>query len=92
MKPEYKLITKIIHYNVAPTRSEKEHKLADAEFLYIMMNSIMLDVAECIWNEMVTFKEKSPSMSNMPFVAMVLNYAKWLEYWSIWAMTYFYHP
>ena len=71
MKLEYKLMTKIIHYNIVPTRYEKELKLVDAEFLYIMMNSIVLDVAKCIWNEMVAFKEKYPPRSNMPFVAMV---------------------
>ena len=27
---EYKLMTKIIHYNISPTRSRKELKLADA--------------------------------------------------------------
>ena len=70
-KPEYKLMTKIIHYNIAPTRSEKELKLADAEFLYVMMNSVIIDVAECILNEMIFFKEKAPSRANMPFVAMI---------------------
>ncbi|XP_057481142.1 uncharacterized protein LOC130768164 [Actinidia eriantha] len=70
-KPEYKLMTKIIHYNIAPTRSEKELKLADAEFLYVMMNSVIFDVAECILNEMIFFKEKAPSRANMPFVAMI---------------------
>ncbi|GFZ01004.1 hypothetical protein Acr_14g0006390 [Actinidia rufa] len=47
-KPEYKLMTKIIHYNIAPTRSEKELKLADVEFLYVMMNSVIIDVAESV--------------------------------------------
>ncbi|GFY96810.1 hypothetical protein Acr_11g0011160 [Actinidia rufa] len=70
-KPEYKLMTKIIHYNIAPTWSEKELKLADAEFLYVMMNSVIIDVAECILNEMIFFKEKAPSRANMPFVAMI---------------------
>ncbi|XP_057491373.1 uncharacterized protein LOC130777106 [Actinidia eriantha] len=70
-KPEYKLMTKIIHYNIAPTRSEKELKLADAEFLYVIMNSVIFDVAECILNEMIFFKEKAPSRANMPFVAMI---------------------
>ncbi|GFZ11399.1 hypothetical protein Acr_22g0007970 [Actinidia rufa] len=79
MKPEYKLMTKIIHYNIARTRSEKELKLADTEFLYIMMNSIAIDVAECIWNEMVAFKEKSPPRSSMPFVAMVSQLCKMAE-------------
>ena len=45
MKPKYKLMMKIINYNIAPTRSKKELKLADVEFLYIMINSIVLDVA-----------------------------------------------
>ena len=70
-KPEYKLMTKIIHYNISPTRSEKELKLADAEFLYVMMNSVVIDVAECILNEMILFKEKAPSRANMPFMAMI---------------------
>ena len=35
------------------------------------MNSVVIDIAECIQNEMVAFKEKSPPRSNMPFVAMV---------------------
>ncbi|GFS32292.1 hypothetical protein Acr_00g0021800 [Actinidia rufa] len=64
-------MTKIIHYNIAPTRSEKKLKLADAEFLYVMMNSVIIDVAECILNEMVFFKEKAPSRANMPFMAMI---------------------
>ena len=81
MKPEYKLMTKIIYYNIAPTRFEKELELADAKFLYIMMNSVVIDVTECIWNEMVIFKEKSPPRSNMPFVA-----TKWLEY-GLWFVT-----
>ena len=69
-------MTKILHYNIAPTRFEKELKLSDAEFLYIMMNSIVIDVAECIRNEIVAFKEKSPPRSNMPFVAMVSQLCK----------------
>ena len=55
-KPEYKLMTKIIHYNIFPTWSEKELKLADAEFLYVMMNSVVIDVVECIMNEMISLK------------------------------------
>ncbi|XP_057491359.1 uncharacterized protein LOC130777083 [Actinidia eriantha] len=50
---------------------QKELKLADAEFLYVMMNSVIFDVAECILNEMIFFKEKAPSRANMPFVAMI---------------------
>ena len=42
-KPEYKLMTNIINYNSAPTQSEKELKLADVEFLYVMMNSVVID-------------------------------------------------
>ena len=76
MKPEYKLMPKIIHYNIALTRSEKEFKLSNAEFLYIMTNSIMIDVVECIWNKMVAFKEKSPPSSNMLFVAIVSQLCK----------------
>ena len=48
MKLDYKLMMKIIHYNIAPTRSEKKLKLADVVFFYIMINFIVLDVAECI--------------------------------------------
>ncbi|XP_057470680.1 uncharacterized protein LOC130759555 [Actinidia eriantha] len=70
-KPGYKLMTKIIHYNISPTRSEKELKLADAEFLYVMMNSFVIDIADYILMEMVTFKEKAMRRANLPFVAMV---------------------
>lgn len=76
MKLDYKLMMKIIHYNIAPTRSEKKLKLADVVFFYIMINFIVLDVAECIWNEMVAFKKKSPPRSIMPFVAMVSQLCK----------------
>ena len=48
IKPEYKLMTKIIHFNIAPTRSEKELKLSDVEFLYVIINLIVIDVAKCI--------------------------------------------
>ena len=64
-------MTKTIHYNISPTRFEKELKLADAEFLYVIMNSVVIDMAECILNEMILFKEKAPSRANMPFVAMI---------------------
>ena len=36
-----------------------------------MMNSVVIDIAECILTEMVAFKEKSPMRANLPFVAMV---------------------
>ena len=35
------------------------------------MNSVIIDVVECILNEMIAFKEKTPSKANMPFVAMI---------------------
>ena len=58
-KLEYKLLTKKFHYNIAPTRFKKELTLANVEFLYIMMNSVVIDVAECTLNEMIAFKEKT---------------------------------
>ena len=64
-------MTKIIHFNIALTRSQKELKFDDVEFLYIMMNSVVIDVAECILNEMIAFKEKAPARANIPFVAMI---------------------
>ena len=72
-KLEYKLMTKIIHFNISPTRSKKELKLADEEFLYIMMKSVVIDMAECILNEIIAFKEKALTRANMPFVAMILS-------------------
>ena len=73
-KAEYKLMTKVIHYNLSPRGSEKLLKLSEAEFLYVMMNSaIVVDFAQFIWNEMAAFKEHSPKNANLPFVAMVTS-------------------
>ena len=36
-KPEYKLMTEIIHFNISPAMFEKELNLDDVEFLYVMM-------------------------------------------------------
>ncbi|GFY96501.1 hypothetical protein Acr_11g0008070 [Actinidia rufa] len=67
-------MTKIIHYNISPTRSEKELKLVDAEFLYVMMNSFVIDIADYILMEMVMFKEKAMRKANLPFVAIVTSF------------------
>lgn len=73
-KAEYKLMTKVIHYNLSPRGSEKLLKLSEAEFLYVMMNpAIVVDFAQYIWNELAAFKEHSPKNANFPFVKMVTS-------------------
>ena len=37
-KGSFKLMTNVNHYNIAPTRFEKQLKLDEVEFLYVMMN------------------------------------------------------
>ena len=53
-------MTNVNHYNIAPTRSEKQLKLDKVEFLYVMMSQDIVDIAKYIWNEMVEIKENSP--------------------------------
>ncbi|GFZ06461.1 hypothetical protein Acr_18g0006310 [Actinidia rufa] len=73
-KAEYKLMTKVIHYNLSLRGSKKLLKLAEAEFLYVMMNpAIVVDFAQYIWNEMAAFKEHPPKNANLPFVKMVTS-------------------
>ena len=39
--------------------------------MYVVISQAIVDIAQYMWNEMIEFKEHSPLIANLPFVAMV---------------------
>ncbi|XP_057510020.1 uncharacterized protein LOC130792514 [Actinidia eriantha] len=70
LKDKYRIMNKIIHYNIHPKGSEKEPGIADIEFLHIMMSGMHFDVAEYMW-EMIREFRTVTSKRNMPFGQMI---------------------
>ena len=68
---KYKLMAKVIHYNISPRGFEKVLNLAEEKFLYVMMSPSIVNIAYYIWIELVEFKEQSPLRANLLFVAMI---------------------
>ncbi|XP_057465634.1 uncharacterized protein LOC130755258 isoform X2 [Actinidia eriantha] len=70
LKDKYRIMNKIIHYNIHPKGSEKQPGIANIEFLHIMMSGMHFDVAEYMW-EMIREFRTSTSKCNMPFGQMI---------------------
>lgn len=70
---KYRVINKVVHYNLFPHGSEKRPRKEDGEVLFVFGSSEeVVDWALFIWREMVKFRQQSgPSKPNIPFLAMV---------------------
>ena len=71
-KDTYKLMMKVIHYNISPMGSEKQPKLAKVDLLYAWMSRSVIDIADYMWEVMVNFTEKAHKQANMPLIAYVI--------------------
>ncbi|PSS30232.1 Ribosomal RNA small subunit methyltransferase [Actinidia chinensis var. chinensis] len=70
LKNKYRIMNKIIHYNLHPMGSEKQPGITDIEFLHIMMSGMCFDVAGYMWEIIQVFRTIS-SKRNMPFGQMI---------------------
>lgn len=70
---KYRVINKVVHYNLCPHGSEKRPWTEDAEIIFVFGSSEeVVDWALLIWRSMVRFRERGgPSKPNFPFPAMV---------------------
>ncbi|PSR88435.1 PRAME family member 9/15 like [Actinidia chinensis var. chinensis] len=72
LKDKYRIMNKIMHYNIHPKGSEKQPGMADIEFLHIMMSGIRFDVVEYM-REMIREFRTMTSKHNMPFGQMITH-------------------
>ena len=56
LKDRYRIMNKIIHYNIHPKGSKKKPGMADIEFRHIMMSGMHFDVAEYMWEMIREFR------------------------------------
>ncbi|GFY87495.1 hypothetical protein Acr_05g0011340 [Actinidia rufa] len=70
LKDKYRIMNKIIHYNLHPKGSEKQPSITNIEFLHIMMSGICFDVAGYMWEIIQVFRTIL-SKRNMPFGQMI---------------------
>ncbi|KAF7126376.1 hypothetical protein RHSIM_Rhsim11G0012400 [Rhododendron simsii] len=70
---KYRVINKVVHYNLCPHSSEKLPRREDGEVIFVFGSSDeVVDWALLIWNSMVRFRKRTaPSKPNIPFPAMV---------------------
>ncbi|KAF7138848.1 hypothetical protein RHSIM_Rhsim07G0164300 [Rhododendron simsii] len=70
---KYRVIKKVVHYNLFPHGSEKQPRKEDGEVIFVFGSSEeVVDCALFIWREIVRFNQWSgPSKPNIPFPAMV---------------------
>ncbi|KAF7141427.1 hypothetical protein RHSIM_Rhsim06G0103800 [Rhododendron simsii] len=70
---KYRVINKVVHYNLCPHSSEKLPRKEDGEVIFVFGSSDeVVDWALLIWNSMVRFRKRTaPSKPNIPFPAMV---------------------
>ncbi|KAF7131766.1 hypothetical protein RHSIM_Rhsim09G0071500 [Rhododendron simsii] len=70
---KYRVINKVVHYNLCPHSSEKLPRREDGEVIFVFGSSDeVVDWALLIWKSMVRFKKRTaPSKPNIPFPAMV---------------------
>ncbi|KAF7147430.1 hypothetical protein RHSIM_Rhsim03G0061500 [Rhododendron simsii] len=69
---KYRVINKVVHYNLCPHSSEKLPRREDGEVIFVFGSSDeVVDWALLIWNSMVRFRNRTaPSKPNIPFPAM----------------------
>ncbi|KAF7132194.1 hypothetical protein RHSIM_Rhsim09G0027300 [Rhododendron simsii] len=70
---KYRVINKVVHYNLSPHGSEKLPRKEDGEVIFVFGSSEeVVDWALLIWKSMVRFRNRTaPSKPNIPFPAMV---------------------
>ncbi|KAF7145443.1 hypothetical protein RHSIM_Rhsim04G0210400 [Rhododendron simsii] len=70
---KFRVINKVVHYNLFPHGSEKRPRKEDGEIIFVFGSSEeVVDWAKFIWNQMVKFRTRpGPSRANIPFPAMV---------------------
>ncbi|KAI8535463.1 hypothetical protein RHMOL_Rhmol10G0176400 [Rhododendron molle] len=68
----FRLINKLVHYNLYPHDSESTPSLNDGTLLFVFSRSEeKVDWAARIWDVMANFKDKGLSNANSPFPAMI---------------------
>ncbi|KAG5554122.1 hypothetical protein RHGRI_011858 [Rhododendron griersonianum] len=68
----FRLINKLVHYNLNPHGSESTPSLNDGTLLFVFSRSEeKVDWAARIWDVMADFKDKGLSNANIPFPAMI---------------------
>ncbi|KAF7143343.1 hypothetical protein RHSIM_Rhsim05G0131600 [Rhododendron simsii] len=72
LRPAFRLINKLVHFNLNPHGSEATPSLKDGTLLFVFSRSEeKVDWAAQIWDVMANFKDKGPSNANIPFPAMI---------------------
>ncbi|KAG5531442.1 hypothetical protein RHGRI_026154 [Rhododendron griersonianum] len=73
----FRLINKLVHYNLNPHGSESTPSLNDGTLLFVFSRSEeKVDWAARIWDVMADFKNKGLSNANIPFSAMITKMCK----------------
>ncbi|KAF7149096.1 hypothetical protein RHSIM_Rhsim03G0124700 [Rhododendron simsii] len=68
----YRVINKVVHYNLHPHGSEKKPSARDGKILYVFgKDDEKVDWSKWIWGEMKKFREKGTQRGNIPFPVMV---------------------
>ncbi|KAF7148907.1 hypothetical protein RHSIM_Rhsim03G0055900 [Rhododendron simsii] len=75
---KYRVINKVVHYNLCPHGSEKLPRREDGEVIFVFgPNEEIADWALLIWNSMVRFRNRlAPSKPNILFLAMVTAFCE----------------